>query len=91
MSGIKKELIPTFSFQPSNPSPIELARCIDARPIHPHARALNRRSLYLRILQTICQPRYATHLLKQLLSEAPTGAYSPTITTPSALIMGRNR
>jgi len=42
-------------------------------------------------LQTLCQPRYATHLLKQLWSEAPTGAYSPTITKPSALIIGRNR
>src|SRR5215510_9613487 len=59
--------------------------------MHPHARALNRRSPYLRTLQTLCQPRYATHFLKQLWSEAPTGAYSPTITTPSALIMGRNR
>src|SRR5262249_25796974 len=49
--------------------------------MHPHARALNRRSPYLRTLQTLCQPRYATHLLKQLWSEAPTGAYSPTMTT----------
>ena len=59
--------------------------------MHPHARALNRRSPYLCTLQTLCQPPYPTHLLKQLTSEAPTGTYSPTITTPSALIMGRNR
>src|SRR5262249_33161285 len=59
--------------------------------MHPHVRALNRRSLFLRTLQTLCQPRYATHFLKQLWSEAPTGVYSPAIKKPSALIMGRNR
>src|SRR5215467_561702 len=38
--------------------------------MHPHARALNRRSPYLRTLQTLCQACYATHTAQRSMPSA---------------------
>src|SRR5215831_11783770 len=70
MSGIKKGADPDI-FSKSNPSPILTGAMHICAPDASDARAPNRRRQYLRTLQTLWQPCYATHLLKQLWSEAP--------------------
>src|SRR5262249_39721951 len=68
LSGNKKGSDPDILVPDGTIADLTGAMHTSARPMHPHARAFNRRSPYLRTLQTLRQPRYATHLLKPLWS-----------------------